>query len=61
TDVQYRRRGAATTLIKWGTDKADQEGLPCRVEASPMAKPVYASCGFKELGPWGVQVNGQEE
>jgi GNAT superfamily N-acetyltransferase len=61
TDVKYRRRGAATTLIKWGTARADQEGICCRVEASPMGKPVYASCGFEELGPWDVQVKGQLE
>jgi hypothetical protein len=59
TDRPYRRRGAATALVKWGTVKADQEGIYCRVEASPMGKPVYMSCGFKELGTWDVQVKGQ--
>ncbi|PVH80967.1 hypothetical protein DL98DRAFT_515093 [Cadophora sp. DSE1049] len=61
TDVKFRRRGAATALIKWGTAEADREGICCRVEASPMGKPVYASCGFVELQPWGVQVPGQKE
>lgn len=61
TDVKYRRRGAATLLIKWGTDSADKEGICCRVEASPMGKPVYAACGFEELGIWKVHAKGQEE
>jgi GNAT superfamily N-acetyltransferase len=61
TDAEYRRRGAATSLIRWGTDRADEEGICCRVEASPMGKPVYASCGFEELGTWDVQVEGEPE
>jgi hypothetical protein len=61
TDVKYRRRGAATALVKWGTQKADEEGVPCRVEASPMGRPVYRSCGFVDIKPWEVTARGQDE
>jgi GNAT superfamily N-acetyltransferase len=61
TDVKYRRRGAATALVKWGTQKADEEGVPCRVEASPMGRPIYRSCGFVDIKPWKVTAQGQNE
>jgi hypothetical protein len=47
-----------------GIAQADKEGLHCRVEASPMGRPTYASCGCVDLEggePWKVQVKGQKE
>lgn len=56
THREFRRRGAATLLIKHGCAIADKGDLSCRVEASPMGRLVYASCGFKEIGTWDVQL-----
>jgi hypothetical protein len=37
-------------LVKYGLDKADQEGKVVYLSASPMGKPVYAKQGFEEVG-----------
>ncbi len=50
-----------TMLVKWGTQRADLEGIICRVEASPMGKHVYRTCGFKEIESCCVKAEGQEE
>lgn len=61
TDILFRRCGAASALIAWGTAMADNEGLVCKVEASWMGVIVYKSAGFKVLSDWTVQVPGQKE
>ena len=61
TDRQFRRRGAATRLIEWGTAEADSEGVCCSVAASGMGAPVYRACGFEKLKTGVVQVHGQSE
>jgi hypothetical protein len=61
TDVNFRRRGAATALLKWGMEQADEEGLVCKVEASPLGRLLYKSQGFVDLGPFVVSAAGQEE
>ena len=61
TDRPFRRRGAATRLVKWGTAEADNEGVCCGVAASAMAGRVYQRCGFKILKATVVHVQGQDE
>ena len=61
TDRPFRRRGAATRLVKWGTAEADNEGVCCGVAASGMAGRVYQRCGFKILKATAVHVQGQDE
>ena len=46
TDRPFRRRGAATRLVKWGTAEADNEGVCRGVAASRMGARVYEVCGF---------------
>ncbi|OJJ68860.1 hypothetical protein ASPBRDRAFT_46140 [Aspergillus brasiliensis CBS 101740] len=47
THPEYRRRGVASEMIKWGTDRADEEGLETFVISAPMARPVYQKHGFE--------------
>ena len=61
TDRRFRRQGAATSLVKWGTTQADEEGVCCGVAASGMGAPVYRACGFQKLKTAVVQVQGQSE
>ena len=61
TDRPFRGRGAATSLVKWGTTHADEEGVCCGVAASGMGAPVYRACGFQKLKTAVVQVQGQSE
>ncbi|CAG8961932.1 hypothetical protein HYFRA_00014090 [Hymenoscyphus fraxineus] len=61
THVDFRRRGAATALLKWGIEEADREKIPCKVEGSPMGRLLYKSQGFKDLGPFVIKFNSQKE
>lgn len=47
TDPEYHRRGAGKMLMRWGTERADELGVRAFVEASPMGKRLYESCGFE--------------
>lgn len=58
---QYWRRGAATALCKWGKEEARKVGVAVPMFASPMGKMVYESLGFREIGTWVAQVEGEEE
>lgn len=42
----YRRKGLATMLLNWGTDRADELGIPCILEASETGEKVYRQHGF---------------
>jgi len=39
-------KGAGKMLVKWGTEKADELGLKCFVEASYLGRPLYEKFGF---------------
>ncbi|OCK95892.1 acyl-CoA N-acyltransferase [Cenococcum geophilum 1.58] len=61
THRDFRRHGAASRLVAWGTTEADSEGIHCGTESSPMGEPVYKSFGFREIGRMTVQVEGDQE
>lgn len=44
---EYRGRGIAKILTRWGTDIADERGFPTVVVAVPYARPVYEKLGFE--------------
>lgn len=44
----YQRQGIAASLIRWGTDQADAEGLETYLDASEIGQPYYRRRhGFK--------------
>ncbi|GLA07966.1 hypothetical protein AnigIFM60653_009486 [Aspergillus niger] len=47
TKPEYRRRGVASQMIKWGTTRADEEGIETFVVSAPGARPVYLKHGFE--------------
>ena len=49
TDPKYQKRGAASALIKWGFQKADELGLPIYLESSQVAHNFYLGHGFREV------------
>lgn len=49
TRPEYRGRGAAGMLLRWGLQKADAEGVETYLEASPEGKPIYEHLGFREV------------
>jgi len=46
----YQGQGIGSALIKWGTDKADADGVFCWVSSSMDGYHVYAKAGFVEVG-----------
>ena len=49
TDPKHQRRGAASALIRWGTQKADELGLPVYLESSAEGHVLYNRHGFKDI------------
>jgi hypothetical protein len=50
TDPAHMRRGAGKMLMKFGTDMADEVGLPCFLEGSPEGLGLYCASGFGAVG-----------
>ncbi|KAF9106042.1 hypothetical protein BGX27_009341 [Mortierella sp. AM989] len=46
----YQSQGIGSALMKWGTDKADQEVVFCWVSSSMEGTPAYEKAGFVEVG-----------
>lgn len=46
----HQRHGAASALVKWGTDLADREGLPVFLEATAGNDGFYGKFGFEKVG-----------
>lgn len=49
THPDYHCRGLGTYLIKYGTDKADADGVVCYLSASPMGAALYRKMGWVGL------------
>ncbi|KAK5112018.1 hypothetical protein LTR62_004552 [Meristemomyces frigidus] len=47
---EHQGHGLARRMMQWGFDKADEDGLPIYLEASPAGDPVYIHFGFKPVG-----------
>ena len=41
THEDYQKQGIAASLIKWGTDQADRDGLETYLDGSPVGQPYY--------------------
>ncbi|EXJ71788.1 uncharacterized protein A1O5_05598 [Cladophialophora psammophila CBS 110553] len=59
TSPKYQRQGAASLLLDWGLERADDRGLAAYVESAPAALRLYEKYGFKEvcklpleMSPW---------
>jgi len=50
THPSYERRGVGSQLVKWGTDRADEDGLPAWLEATPTGYGLYIRHGFEGVG-----------
>jgi GNAT superfamily N-acetyltransferase len=58
THPDYRRQGAGSTLIQWGCDRADEEGVHVYVDAHQAAAPLYRKFGFRERTDVEVDLQG---
>ena len=50
TRFSQRGRGAASMLIDWGVERAQEDGVPAYLEAGVTAIPLYAKHGFQQFG-----------
>ncbi|KAI7780805.1 hypothetical protein LA080_015488 [Diaporthe eres] len=49
-DPKYQRRGIARSLLQWGLERAEKEGLPVHLSATPDGASLYRSLGFRGVG-----------
>ncbi|KAI1764606.1 acyl-CoA N-acyltransferase [Hypoxylon sp. FL1150] len=45
--TEFQRKGAGKALLRWGLERADEEGIETFLAASPMGTPLYLSHGFE--------------
>lgn len=50
TDPAYQGKGAGSQMMRWGLERADEQGMEAYLEASPDAVPLYEKLGFREAG-----------
>jgi ribosomal protein S18 acetylase RimI-like enzyme len=60
TRPEEQGKGAAGMLLRWGIQKADEEGTEAYLEASPDGKPIYEHYGFEEVERLVVSLEGKE-
>jgi GNAT superfamily N-acetyltransferase len=50
THPDHQGHGIGSRLVRWITDRADTDRLPCWAHASPAGHGLYTRAGFQELG-----------
>src|SRR6266536_4869474 len=61
TRQEYQGKGAAGQLLRWGVERADEDGTECYLEASPEGKPIYEQFWFGERDRLVVELEGKGE
>lgn len=55
-DEAYRRKGAASAVVRWGLERCAELGIPAYLEASEDGTLLYENLGFEKLAtPEGVE------
>lgn len=49
THPAHGGRGCAGRLVKWGMQRAEEEGVMCYVEAQDSSKPIFLKYGWEEV------------
>lgn len=55
-DPSAQGQGIGTALIRWVTEKADEAGIYCWLQASPVAHSLYLKAGFKDVDSFEVDL-----
>ena len=50
TDPAHQGKGVGTALVHWATSRADDSHIPCWLQSSPVAHPMYYRAGFRNVG-----------
>ncbi|KAF7958124.1 hypothetical protein EAE96_003688 [Botrytis aclada] len=59
TKPEFQGKGAAGKLMRWGLERADEDGVETYLEASPVGKEVYEHFEFEEKARLVVPVDGK--
>ncbi|KAI0177076.1 hypothetical protein BJ166DRAFT_572942 [Pestalotiopsis sp. NC0098] len=57
----HRRRGAASLMLEWGTNKADELGLEAFIESTDIARPAYEKHGFRVIGELSMDAQSESK
>lgn len=49
TMPEYQGKGIGSSLLRWGLEVADEKGVECWIDASPMGVELYKRLGFVEV------------
>ena len=65
-DPAAQGHGIGTVLVRWVMDKADESGIYCWLQSSPVAHGIYVKAGFKDVDSFEVDLKefapgGKEE
>ncbi|KAG8160667.1 hypothetical protein KVR01_008931 [Diaporthe batatas] len=52
TKGKYQGKGAGSMLMRWGVERADEEGFECYLDATPEGKLLYHRFGFRDETTW---------
>ncbi len=55
-DPSAQGHGIGTALIRWVTEKADEAGIYCWLQASPVAHSLYLKAGFKDVDSFEIDL-----
>ncbi|OAL36935.1 hypothetical protein AYO20_03704 [Fonsecaea nubica] len=61
TSPKYQKQGAASLLLQWGLERADDRGLSIYVESAPAALRLYERHGFKEISKFPLEMSPWKE
>lgn len=63
TRPEHERRGVGAMSLAWGTQKADEMGLPMYLEGGPKGVALYKKWGFEvvDVLPWDAQKHGYHD
>ena len=61
TDARYTGRGAGSTLLKWGLEKAKAEGVPVYLESTMESRDWYLRRGFEKVVEMGIELPGGKD
>jgi predicted N-acetyltransferase YhbS len=61
THPDYQCRGFGKELVHRGLDKAKQQEWNVTLFSSPMGRRVYSKLGFRDVGGFRTQIDGEEE
>lgn len=56
-DPTAQGHGVGTALVRWVTDKADEQGIYCWLQSSRAAHSIYLKAGYKDVGSFKVDLS----